>query len=323
MANKKKKPPLLPVYLVLGEDELKRRAVLKRLKARIADLGDLSFNIDEFNAGKVRAEEIIAACNTLPFASERRLVVVHSVQALNRADAELLVSYIESPSPTTTLALIADSISKKSKLYKAVSQYDSKAVIDCLPQKKYELIKTLRSLAIGYGISLTEGASRALVELVGENTVHLDNELQKLALAHRGNDPVSEREVRHLVSRSADAKPWEFLDAFSERDIATTIKLYGNMGSSSPHALLAMCVARIRELICARSLEERGLASTLARELGQPSWKVKNHMRWAQGFEKAELRRALVDACDAEKKMKSGSDPQTVFVDWVLSTLKA
>ncbi|MFR1641141.1 MAG: hypothetical protein ACLSVD_19605 [Eggerthellaceae bacterium] len=44
MATNTKQDALLPVYLVVGEDALKRDAVMKRLHARLSALGDLSFN---------------------------------------------------------------------------------------------------------------------------------------------------------------------------------------------------------------------------------------------------------------------------------------
>ena len=43
MASKKNNP-LLPVYLISGEDELKRETVVKRLRKRISTYGDLAFN---------------------------------------------------------------------------------------------------------------------------------------------------------------------------------------------------------------------------------------------------------------------------------------
>ena len=47
--QKKQEAPLLPVYLIVGEDALKRDTVMKRLRARLSSMGDLSFNADEFD----------------------------------------------------------------------------------------------------------------------------------------------------------------------------------------------------------------------------------------------------------------------------------
>ncbi len=321
MATSKKEESLLPVYLVVGEDALKRAAVLRRLRARVAEKGDLAFNSDEFDGEKASGADIAAACNTMPFASPVRLVAVHAAEKLKKADSEALVSYAASPSPTTVLALEAEKLAKNTRLYKAVAKVGKTAVIDCTPPKRHELPRMVRSMAVGHGVAFTEGAAAKLVELVGEDTVRLDNEVSKVALAHRGTDPVSEHEVMTLVSRTAEVKPWEFVDAFSARDLKKCLWCLNRMESSSPYSLIAQCVNRLRELICARSLCERGAQGSLASVLKMPAWRCKNHVAWARGFSATELRQALVSARDAERAMKSGSDPDAAFLDWVLSVV--
>lgn len=318
MPENKKQDALLPVYLIVGEDALKRDTVMKRLRARLAALGDLSFNSDEFNGETAQGTDIVAACNTVPFASPVRLVEVRSADKLKKADAEALVTYLSSPSDTTVLALVAEKLAKNTRLYKAVAALGKTAVIDCAPLKRYELPKTVRSLAVGHGVTLTEGAANKLVDLVGENTVHLDNELKKIALAHRGTDAVNEHEIMGLVSRTAEVKPWEFVDAFAARDVRKCLLYLGRMESVSPHALLAMCTSRLRELVCARSLAARGNARGVAAALKMPDWRVKNHANWARGFTAEELRAALISARDTERAMKSGANPDAAFLDWVL-----
>ena len=179
----------------------------------------------------------------------------------------------------------------------------------------------VRSMAVGHGVTLTEGAARALVELVGEDTVRLDGELRKVALAHRGTDAVGEREIVAMVGRTAEAKPWEFVDAFAARDARRCLSLLGRMESTSVHALMAMCATRLRELVCARSMIDRGNARGIAAALKAPEWRVKNHAAWARGFSAAELRAALVSARDAERAMKSGADADAVFLEWALRVM--
>ena len=321
MSDQRKQESLLPVYLVVGEDALKRSAVMKRLKARISSLGDLSFNSDEIDGETALGTDIVAACNTVPFASPIRLVEVRAAGKLKKADAEAVVSYLASPSGTTVLALVADKLAKNTRLYKAVAAHGKTAVIDCSPLKRHELPKTVRSLAVGQGVTFTAAAAEKLVELVGEDTVKLDSEVKKVALAHCGPDAVGEAEVERLVSRTAEVKPWEFVDAFAARDVRTCLLLLSRMESTSPHALLAMCTTRLRELICARALVERGNPRGVAAALKMPDWRVKNHVSWARGFTARELRAALGSARDAERSMKSGGDANAAFLDWTISVI--
>lgn len=322
MTETNDKSALLPAYLVVGEDALKRETVLARLRKRLDALGDMAFNSDTFDGEFCSGAEIVGACNTVPFASPVRLVYVRNADKLKKADSEELVTYLSAPCDTTVLALEAEKLAKNTRLYKAVAAVGKKAVIDCAPPKSWELPAQVRAMAPGHGIVLTDGAAVALVDLVGENTVHLNNELEKIALAHKGPDPVSETEVRSLVARTSEVKPWDFTDAFSERNLARCLALLGQMESASPLVLLAQCVSRIRELMAAQSLRARGEAALLARTLGVPDWRVKKHGAWARNFTAAELRGALISARDAEQAMKSGSDANAVFYQWMVDTLK-
>lgn len=322
MAENADKPALLPAYLVVGEDALKREIVLARLRKRLDAMGDMAFNSDNFDGEVCTGAEIAGACNTVPFASPVRLVHVRNVEKLKKADSEELVAYLSAPCDTTVLALEAEKLAKNTRLYKAVASVGSKAVIDCAPPKSWELPAQVRGMAPSHGIVLTDGAAVALVDLAGENTVHLNNELEKLALAHKGSDPVSEAEVRALVARTSEVKPWDFTEAFAERNLARCLRLLSHMDSTSPLALLAQCVARIRELMAAQSLRARGDAGGLARALGVPDWRVKKHGAWARNFTPSELRSALMAARNAERAMKSGSDADVIFYRWMVDTLR-
>lgn len=312
---------LLPAYLAVGEDELKRRTVLERLRKRVSAEGDLDFNHDEFDGATASGSDIAIACNTLPFASPIRLVEVRNVEKLGKQDAEVLVAYLSAPSESTVLALSGEKLAKSTRLYKAVAGIAANAVIDCAPMKRYELVRALRSMAVGHGFTITERAAEKLVSLVGEDTVRLDTELRKLALAHKGSDPVSDREVESLVAQTTEAKPWEFVDAFSGRDAKRCLALLPMLTSTTSYALLAMCVSRLRELACAKSLADRGEQARLAETLKVPSWRVKNHVRWAQGFTDENLRHAFTAARDCERAMKSGSDPDDAFKTWFVTVI--
>lgn len=319
--EQKSQQPLLPVYLVTGTDELKRQTVIARLHKRIEQVGDLSFNFDQFNGEVAEGSAIVGACNTLPFASDVRLVQVSAVDKLKKADQNEIIDYLSSPSTTTVLCLITSGLAKNTRLYKAVASVSPQAIIDCTPPKLKDLPSQVRAMATSHGAVITSSAASLLVDLVGDNTVALDSELKKLALAHRGSDPINDNEVASMVSRTSETKPWEFVDAFSARNLTKCLQIRPRMASTTPYALLAMCVTRIRELIAAKSFEARGQASRLADYLHVPDWRVKNHYFWARGFSDAELESALLTARVAEKAMKSGTDPEEAFLRWYTSVI--
>lgn len=319
-----KNTQLLPAYLADGEDLLKRSAVVRRLRSRIEKEGDLAFNSDSFDGTSAEGEALVTACKTLPFASEKRLVTVNSADKLAKKAQSALVEYLKEPNESTVLLLISDKLSKNSALYKAVKALGASAIIDCTPPKKKDLANQVRAMAPSHGITITPKAASALVELVGEDTVHLDAELGKLASAQISEDSVTEEQVREMVARVAEAKPWEFVNAFSARDLKACIYLLGLMPSASPYALLRQCVGRLRELMCAKSVLAKGGGSQdIARSLGVPDWKVKNHIAWSHLYTSSELRHAVESSLETERKMKGGSVPETTFKDWVISVVSS
>lgn len=312
---------LLAAYAAVGSDSLKRDTVAKRLRARLQKMGDISFNYEEFDGEAATGADIVSACDTVPFASPVRMVVVKSADKLKKADSEALVSYLQNPSETTVLLLEAEKLSRSTRLYKAVAACGKNAIIDCAAPRKGDLPRLVRSMAVSHGITVTDGAARLLVELVGEDTVRLDTELGKVALTHCGSDAVNEHEISGLVARTTEVKPWEFLDALSARNAKRALVYLSRMQSSSPHSLMAMSTGRVRELICAKSLIRRGNPRAIAKALGKQDWQVKHHAEWSERYSEGELKAALLRARDAEQAMKSGSDPDDVFLEWLLALL--
>ena len=318
---------LLPAYLIVGEDELKRERVLERLQANVAARGDIDFNLDVFES-TAEGADVIAACNTLPFASSVRLVLVHGVDAMKKQSVSALVDYLGNPSPSTVLALVGAKVPKSAALYKAASKLGKSAVIDCAPLKRRELPSRVRDMAATHGIAISLAAATRLVELVGENTVALDAELHKIALAHPSKAPIGASAIEALVAHTSKTKYWDFVDAFASRDLPRCLALYAHL-DDSPVIMLARCVARLRELISAplpAQKPDRAARTAWPRRrdvslFGVPAWKLKNHASWARLWAAEELKEALIAARDADRAMKSGADQDDAFLNWVESSI--
>ena len=173
---------LLPAYLIVGTDGVKRDHAVSRMKARLEKSGMVEFNLDERDMTKdPDIESIIGSLNTFPMGSEFRLVILDGCSKLAKAVSEPLVEYLASPSPTTVCLIIADSLAKNTRLYKAIAKIDKKAIVDCSGTKRWELPRRVQQMATQRGKSISTAAAEELVSRSGENTRMLDNDLAKLA----------------------------------------------------------------------------------------------------------------------------------------------
>ena len=311
---------LLRAYLIVGENTLKREQALARLKRYVQ--GDFcDFNLDErAKAQDIAAQDLIASLNTMPFGGDLRLVIVHEAEKLPKDVSEAIISYLANPNPTTTLCLVSEKLAKNTRLYKAVAGVGGNAVVACDPLKRKDLPQHVRQLASkGHGITIDFDAANELVNRAGEDVQMLDSQLRTLSeMLGRGHN-VTKAEVERYVARTAEVKPWEFLDAVCEKNARKAFSLLAIMGDKRYVALLSLLVGRIREVICAKSLAARGEQGSIAKTLGKQPWLEQRYVDWAWRFAPGELERALMSCAACERVLKGAGDDEEAFTKLVLS----
>ena len=310
---------LLPAYLIVGADELKRDAAVRRLRSHVpADMAD--FNLDELDGASLEEPgQLISSAQTMPFCAEFRLVIVNGAGQLAKPVSEAVVSYLADPNPQCILCLVAEKLAKNTRLYKAVAKVGPHSVIDCAPLRRWELPPYVVKLAQKRGLSMDNAAAQELVERVGESTVALDNQIATLAQLVGDAGRITLADVEANVAQIAEVSPWAFADAVCERNAPRAMEMLNLMKAPSLVFLHSVLVGRLRELICAKSLDARGAASGLARELGRQSWQVKNHVRWSRAFGEEELVELLGQAAVCERALKGSQDSEAAFARFVLA----
>lgn len=310
---------LLPGYLIVGSDELKSSRAVERMRARLGKSGMVEFNLDERDMTKdPQVDDIVASLNTFPMGAEFRLVILTNCDKLPKAMSEPLVEFFANPSPTTVCLVVATTLAKNTRLYKAIKKLGDKAIIDCAPKKTWEMPPQVVKMAAAHGKAMGLPAAEALVARSGENTRMLDNELKKLASMVTGSE-ITLADIERHVMRTAEVKPWEFLNAVAARDLVRSLELLKLQPAKSEVRLWSLLVTRLRELIIAKSLDTRGQGSQLATTLGVQGWQVKNHLSWARRWRMDELLEALSQAIEVELALKGSRDSELALRMWVIS----
>ena len=279
----------------------------------------VEFNLDERDMTKdPQVDDIVASLNTFPIGAEFRLVILTNCDKLPKAMSEPLVEYFANPSPTTVCLVVATTLAKNTRLYKAIKKLGDKAIIDCAPKKTWEMPPQVVKMAAAHGKAMGLPAAEALVARSGENTRMLDNELKKLASMVTGSE-ITLADIERHVMRTAEVKPWEFLNAVAARDLVRSLELLKLQPAKSEVRLWSLLVTRLRELIIAKSLDTRGQGSQLATTLGVQGWQVKNHLSWARRWRMDELLEALSQAIEVELALKGSRDSELALRMWVIS----
>ena len=168
---------LLPVYLITGSDRPKHLRALRRLRSRFDDEA-----VEQLSADSASADDAVAACNALGLFGGQgggRLVVVHGVERWRKADVDAIAAYLRDPVEGAVLALIAEELPRGSGLTTLVERLGRVLRFDV--PKPSSLHSWARAELKRLGVPADAEAARTLVELVGDDTVTLSSELEKLA----------------------------------------------------------------------------------------------------------------------------------------------
>jgi DNA polymerase-3 subunit delta len=316
---------LKPVYLIYGSEQLLLERAEKRLRDRLAAVADLDFNMETFNGDSSSVEDVLNAANTMPFMSDRRLVVVRDVDKMDAAALEALAAYAKDPAPYTCLVLVATKVAKNSKLYRAVAATGVAFEYAAPKRSEYpgEVVKLLRT----HGKRIGLPAAERLVDAVGRDLRRLAVEADKLASYVGEADEVTAADVAAAASAGGTASVFELTDAVGDRDAERALRVLRRVvdGGESPLGVEAMLARHVRALIGAKALAARGMtAEAMTQELGMAPWQARNAARQASRYEPTELSAALRGLAAAEEEMKtSPTDAGLVLERWIISTARA
>ncbi|MBW3595333.1 MAG: DNA polymerase III subunit delta, partial [Actinobacteria bacterium] len=284
-----------PVYLLSGEPFLADEALAKlRDEVGSDPLSDVTFDSD------VEVAELMGALQTPSLLGGSRLVVVHGAESLVKEQAEAISAYVEAPSSSAVLALVA---SAKTKVDAAVKKHG--AVIALEAPKGRRLAGWIRDRARGHRLTVDDKAAWALIDSVGGDLRDLDGALSQLATAHGPGARIGAADVRRAFPRLADERIYAFTDAVGERRIApamTALRRLLEQGDE-PLVLFGSLVAHVRRMLRVRPYVDQGVRA-VADVAGMPEWRAERLAKQARTYKEEELVDALslLAATDVEMK---------------------
>lgn len=317
------KDSLLSAYLLVGTDELKRQHSLSRLKDYLnPDFFDFNFE-EHLDASALEPTPCLDALQQLPFGDTRKLFVIHQVEKLKKETSEALVSYLYNPNPASILLCIADALPKNTRLYKAIAHCGKQAIIDCKTKQYAALVKEIQVLVRNHGLSITTSAARLLQARLGDSMLMLDNQIVSLAQRFGTGYCLEDADITTYVPQLVEANIWNFLDVLSKRNRAEALSLFSTIKPSSYILMHIRIVARLRELICTKTLQQTHEEYRLPELLHRQAWQVEKYHGFASLFSEQELLDCLARAKQLEWYLKNTADKQQACVRFIVAMTKS
>ena len=315
-------PPERPLYLVHGTDGFRVRLRAHDLAVTLvtgapatADLaqvprgtlGSAPLALTRLSAREATAADLLMATASeglFALASERRVLLVDDAEAIDPpslgAFSEAAVVVLRANATATALAKAVR------ELRGAVETFDA---LD--PQHAEDWVRRRARLV---GLVLQPMSAGALATTVGPDLERLDHELEKLA-AFSAGAPVTERDVRLLVSGAVEQDVFELTRAVVRHDVKTAIGALDRLLDSGepPLRLHGLLVWQFRLLLVAAGIRHDADLERAVAKTGLSRNALARMRHEAGGIRPSTIRRAYESLYYADLAIKTSVDPRSVF----------
>ncbi len=250
------------------------------------DLRDI--NHTSFAAAELTPQQLSSAVFTIPFMSDRRVVVVkgllstferrrRAASGTRRKGSPLgpwtdLPEELRSMPPTTELAFLDGALSKNNPMLRKLAPQSEMREFP-LPRER-DMPGWIMSRAKKLDIALEPRAAATLAEAIGRQPLLIDSELRKLNLYADGGR-IREEDVQRMVAYVREANIFQAVDAVIEGRAGVALRLISRiMDDGSPAAyILTMLARQVRLLLMAKDMTARGAPrEDIGRKLRLSGW---------------------------------------------------
>lgn len=312
------------LHIFYGSDEFSIREAFRDLRASLDEDGSLETNTATFSASEASPQEVIAACDTIPFLGAKRMVVLQGALrrggggrrsrakaggaddsgAENSGVWATLAEYVGRMPQTTVLVLIDGDVSG-GVLLRTLRERGEVHRFDVPVQKAAADWVQKRAKAIR--VQLAASAAKAMAEIVGNDTWALASELAKLE-AYADGRPITADDVREIVAPVRELPPWELLDPIADGKGASALRALRRMfATRHPLAIAAVIQGTYRQLAIAREMLDDGASGKdVGERIRLGGYPLEKLLEQASLYTPAMVRAAYARMVEADADIKRG-----------------
>ena len=332
-------------YIFHGPDDLSRTETLADLTAQMGDPAMADLNTTLLDGDAVTLGELQEACDTLPFLSDRRLVIVtgyltrpekdprrdKSRRQADKKTLDSLASYLDKLADTTRLFFVEEeTLPPAHPIVKLAGTHKDGHVRAFGGPGKNDLAGWIGQRVRLKGASIEQAAAQALAEAVGDDTRLLDSEIEKLVTYVGDPDTtITSAHVDLLVPYTGQSNVFIMADAIGRRDGRVALRMLHKLLDENPEPgyplyLLTMIVRQFRILIQVKEMSAQGLAvSTIAKRAGLHPFVAEKAMPQSLNFSMGQLEAIYPRLLNTDLSIKTGKMDGVLALDTLVAALCA
>ncbi len=250
--------------------------------------------------------ELISLANTMPFFSERRLILVEDSGFFKAASDELVEAMADIPD-TTCMVFVESTVDKRNRLYKKVKELGYAAELK--KQDASQLARWAAGILARNGRKITAATMELFLEKTGDDMETISSELEKLISYTMGREVVTAEDVEAVTTVQVSNKIFEMVNAIVTGKTRAAMDLYEDLLTlkEPPMRILFLIARQFNQLFLTKELLDSGAdRAAIASKLKVPPFVAGKLMPQARSFTREQIA-GCVEACvEAEEAVKTG-----------------
>lgn len=249
------------IYVIAGKEDSLVYAECDRLLGRLLEPQQRLTGLFTTEGAQVSVSEVLDELRTVPFLTDKRVVVVKSADDFVSKNRLLLESYFDNPCPTGVLILTVSSWPSQTKLAKKLPKVGQ--FISVAKPKPWQLPQRLVEYARdAHGKKLTKDAAELLIELTGDELARLYSEIDKLALFANTEKSITESHVESLIGHNRIYGVFAVIDSCLAGNAGEAVARLRNMfaeDKAAEYTVVGAFAFHFRRLFEAKGLLAKGV----------------------------------------------------------------
>lgn len=315
---------LKKVYLLFGTELYLKDRIIEKLRSKYVDKSFETLNYVNLDGRNASHDDIINACETLPFMSDKKIVIVEDLPLFKSSNKEksssqedVLSDYINKIGNTTCLIFVfkEEKVDNRKKIIKDIKKIGR--VIELEKLKNEELYnwvvkqfkKQDRIINKNLASYFIEGTS--YLDRNTEKTLYdLENEISKVINYVGDRTEITREDIEYTKPKNLENDIFKLVDYISQKNTSMAIEMFNEMvlSGEAVQLIMHMIVRQMRLLLTSKLLKEKGYNKKV---IGQKinvyhNFIIQKLLSQGSSFKEKELTQALKKCRDTDRDMKTG-----------------
>lgn len=316
-----------PIYFLSGDEPFFIDQISNHIEKNLLTETEQAFNQMVIYGKDVDIDTLIHYAKEFPMMAQRRVIIVKEAQNLSRVIDNLL-PYAQNPTPTTILVFCYKyaKLDSRKKITKELKKY---VFFESKPLYENEVERWIPTFLKEKNYTITNVATRMLVEYLGNNLSRIDNELNKLSIILAPQSQITPDVIEKNIGISKQFNNFELQKALGTKNELKALQIihyFSENPKENPLVLIVASLYNFFEKLLIYHATEPKTEAELVKNLKVNPYFLNDYHQAAQNYPMKKVSQVIasIRQCDTKSKgVASGSiSYEYILKELIISILR-